>query len=220
MFYWLYKTFEEEVDRIRTHGQDDHLKAAFEAVHEPLLARTAKIEEDLMFYFDHDKSVLTTMHSPQARAYVSHVREIAQQEPIKLMAYLSVMYLALFAGGQVIKSKMIKLSGFYPAKPGLSHAQVIDRGTNIFAFDTDDVTNLKKTYRARFDQVCLEYFDRSERDKIVEEAKEIFRRNERVMATIDVPSVYWHLYKSLRTPIMTILAMFMVMCYYLRSLFT
>lgn len=219
VFYWLYKTFEEEVAKIRDGKSGDaHLRATFEAVHDPLLLRTDKIRDDLMFYFDDDKAVLERCYSTEGLAYIAHVKEIAKESPVKLMAYLSVMYLALFAGGQIIRSKMVKRSGFYPSKSGLTHAEVIRRGTNIFLFDSDDTTKMRKTHRARFDRVCLEHLDQAERDEIVEEAKQIFIRNEKLMAEIHVPHAFWLVVKSMKTPIMALLTLCLSIFYLIRYL--
>lgn len=210
-FYWLFLAFEEEVRKIR-EGPEGHLRKTFEAVHEPLLLRAHKIRKDLSFYYDQDKTVLEHCNTAEGKAYVEHVQGIARDDPIRLMAYLSVMYLGLFAGGQIIKSKMVRRTGFYPAKAGLDHAEVIERGTNIFNFDTDDTTKLKETHRSRFDRVCLEHLSGEEKDKVVEEAKEIFVRNESLIASVEVPSTAWLLLNTLRVPLLAF-SMLILICF-------
>lgn len=214
-FYWLFKTFEEEIEKIRTQGRG-RFRDIFDAVYEPLLARTEKIEEDLLFYYNDDKSVLENCHSVEGRSYMMHVRRIAKEEPIRLLAYVSVMYLGLFAGGQIIKSKIVKRTGFYPAKHGLSHAEVLERGTNIFKFETEDTTRLKKTHRARFDRVCLHQLNDTERDQVVDEAKNIFIMNERLIGSVRVSSAAILLLHAIKTPLLIFLIMIITIIYYLR----
>lgn len=211
-FYWLFLSFEEEVRKIR-HSGSGHLSAAFEAVHDPLLLRTQKIRQDLAFYYDGDKSVYEHCNSAEGRAYMAHIRDIAERSPVRLMAYLSVMYLGLFAGGQIIRSKIVKRTGFYPSKPGLTHAEVIEQGTNIFQFDTENTTDLKKTHRARFDRVCLEYLNQDEQNEICEEAKEIFIRNERLIASVNVPSTGVMILQTFRTLFLTALVLILLSIY-------
>lgn len=211
-FYWLFEAFEEEATKIR-EGGEEHLRRAFDAVYDPLLSRTEKIRQDIMFYYDDDKRVLDNCKSAEGRAYIAHVRQIAQDSPVRLLAYFSVMYLGLFAGGQIIKSKIIRRTGFYPSKRGLSHETIIERGTNIFTFDTDDTTKLKKTHRARFDRVCLEYLTPSERDAICDEAKEIFIRNETLIASVNVPNTFTMLLQTFRIPIIIILTILIFLIY-------
>lgn len=197
-FYWLFLVFEEEVRKIRETGSG-HLAKAFDTVHEPVLLRTKKIRQDLEFYYNSDKTVWEECTSAEGRAYMSHVQEIAKTSPVRLLAYISVMYLGLFAGGQIIRSKIVKRTGFYPAKSGLSHEQLIERGTKIFQFDTDDTSTLKRTHRARFDRVCHEYLNQAEQDEICAEAKEIFIRNERLIESVDVPGAWILIVKSFST---------------------
>lgn len=214
-FYWLFKTFEQEIDNIRTRDEG-HLRDVFEAVYDPLLSRTKKIEQDLLFYYDQDKSILERCQSSEAKAYMVHVKRIADEEPIRLLAYVSVMYLGLFAGGQIIKSKIVKQTGFYPTKNGLTHAEVLDRGTNIFKFDTDDTTRLKQTHRARFDRVCLEHLEETERNQVVDEAKRIFIMNERLIGSVQVANAVVLLLRALRIPLLLFTFLLCTMFCYLR----
>lgn len=212
-FYWLFLCFEEEARKVRETGSS-RLAKAFETVHDPLLLRTQKIREDLEFYYGGDESIYKDCGSAEGKAYIAHIHHITETSPVRLMAYLSVMYLGLFAGGQIIRSKIVKRTGFYPAKPGMTHADVVEHGTNIFQFDTPDTIHLKKTYRARFDRVCLEYLTDQERDEVCAEAKEIFIRNERLIASVDVHSTFVLVLKTFQKPLLAILVLALaVLCF-------
>ncbi|CCG84434.1 protein of unknown function [Taphrina deformans PYCC 5710] len=214
-FYWLFKSFEQEIDNIRIRGEG-HLREIFDAVHDPLLPRTEKIEQDLLFYYDQDKAILGSCQSAEAKAYMVHVKRIADEDPIRLLAYVSVMYLGLFAGGQIIKSKIVKQTGFYPAKHGLTHAEVLNRGTNIFRFETDDTTRLKETHRARFDRVCLQHLDETQRDKVVDEAKKIFIMNERLIGSVQVANAAVLLLRTIRVPLLLFILFILLILYHFR----
>ncbi|ORY86334.1 hypothetical protein BCR37DRAFT_344009 [Protomyces lactucae-debilis] len=216
-FYFVYKTFEAELAAVRGTSQDEATQHVFQELYEPLLERTRKIEQDLRFYYGPDADVV--MRGPQTRTlqeYVEHIQSIAKQDPVKLLAYSSVMYLALFAGGQIIKSKMVKRYGFFPTKPGVSQEESIRQGTNIFTFDTKDVQTLKKAHRDRFDRVVAQSLTATQQDAIVAEAKEIFVRNEQLIAEVQVPGAAWITLDLLKWPLLVLLLLFLAI-YWLRS---
>lgn len=141
-------------------------------------------------------------------------KEPLAERQYRILAYLSVMYLALFAGGRIIKSRMVKRTGFYPRVQGRSHEDVLREGTHLLSFDLtspwhesadaneldagqklsrddeedagrifEDETALKTFYRANFDRAVQDLpFDR--REAIVDEACEIFRRNDALMRSV------------------------------------
>ncbi len=187
-FYHLYATFEHETAKIRT-GKDARLSRIFTAIHEPLLDRTQAIKADLEFYYDQIQITDPTIRppTPLQQEYVAHIQYIAKTDPIRLLSFSSVMVLALFAGGRIIHSRMIRRTGFYPQKEGLEHSEIVERGTHIFRIESDDVEALRVRYRRNYDRVVLEELDEREQTVLVDEAKEIFVRNAGLIDEVKVP---------------------------------
>jgi len=47
------------------------------------------------------------------------------------------MYLALFAGGKIIKSKMLSQAGFFPRVEGMTSEECQRLGTNMFMWEVE-----------------------------------------------------------------------------------
>ena len=69
------------------------------------------------------------------------------------------MYLALFAGGRIMRSSVLKATGMYPQRDGLSHDDVVRMGTNFFTFDVPDEDLLRLTYKKRLRVGDKKWFD-------------------------------------------------------------
>lgn len=216
-FYFVYKAFEEELREARASCKDAKLQTVMNEIYDPVLERTHKIEQDLRFYYDEEADdVLSKPTTKALQAYVDHIHDIAKHDPVKLLAYTSVMYLALFAGGQIIKSKMVKRYGFFPTKPGMSREDSMKQGTHIFSFDTENVQGLKKAHRNRFDALVEQNLSSKQEDALAAEAQEIFVRNERLIAEVHVPNATWITLDVLKVPLLVALLIVLLAIFLLR----
>lgn len=61
------------------------------------------------------------------------------------------MYLALFAGGKVLRSSLAKATGLFPQVDGQTTEQVSLYGTNLFQFDVEDDQVLRQSYKREYE---------------------------------------------------------------------
>ncbi|KAI9594162.1 hypothetical protein BDF19DRAFT_423905 [Syncephalis fuscata] len=194
----------------------------------PELARTASFEADIEFYYKEDAQSLLQSNttssktqstevevarqalklagesmSPAAKVYKIHIADTAANDPIRLLAYAYTMYSAITAGGQILRSRLIKhLLFFEPSdelKPELPHSilhsELILNGQQIFDFypanitteDTEDWRQerpiqrkkLRVELKRRLDDLEL---TESEIDAVIDEANCIFANNAKVLS--------------------------------------
>ncbi|KAI8053405.1 hypothetical protein BDF22DRAFT_684503 [Syncephalis plumigaleata] len=142
--------------------------------------------------------------SPAAKAYKTHIAEIAITEPIRLLAYAYTMYSAITAGGQILRSRLVKhLLFFTPTDESQSnlprsalHPEYALNGQQLFDFypvanvREDAVEDwrlerpiqrkrLRTELKRRLDAFTL---SPSEIDTIIDEANYIFANNAKVLS--------------------------------------
>lgn len=139
------------------------------------IARKESLEKDLQFYYGH-KKWLTPYHKNQIE-FQQHIDEIANTKPYLLLAYCHVMYLALFAGGQVMKKSLSKNIGFFPIKKGASNNDILNQGMNFFNFDVPSDNDLKLSYKEAYELATRNSLTEDQKLEIIEESKYIFQKN-------------------------------------------
>ncbi|CAH2351599.1 heme-binding protein Hmx1p [[Candida] railenensis] len=172
----LYKQFEN------TDGEwTDILKKIWK----PEVARREKAEQDLLFYYDDDKSkFISPMLSEQIK-FVEHIERVTTEKPYLLLAYMHVMYLALFAGGRIMRSSISKASGLFPQKDGLKHEEIVKLGTNFFTFDVADENLLRIIYKRDYEILTRNNLTEQQKLEIIEESKYIFQQNNNCISEIE-----------------------------------
>ncbi|BFZ54164.1 heme oxygenase [Savitreella phatthalungensis] len=185
----------------------------------PLLLRTNRILKDLAFFYQTDvenarrRVRRCSTEDPVAERYAKRLGhlvggagienvDLGGDRPIRVLAYASVMYLALFAGGRIIKSRMLsERAGFWPRVDGKSREDVLAHGTHTLSFDLaasaggqvddvwkskefQDVTALKTFYRALYDDVAAEVLTDDDRETVIDEACEIFKLNDKLISSV------------------------------------
>lgn len=187
-FYHVFRTFEEcwklEMEKAATDEKkpsDGETTAdiyhILSEVWTPAIARTEPLERDLDFYYANDRSKYQTPVMSEQVAFVEHIRKITAEKPHLLLAYGHVMYLALFAGGRILRSNIMKSTGLFPQIDGLTTEEVATKGTNLFRFQVDDEDNLRASFKTKFELQTRNNLTEQEKREIMEEAQEIFRRN-------------------------------------------
>lgn len=147
----------------------------YKEVWDERIARKLALEKDLFFYYNNDK-FLTPIHKTQIE-FQQHIDQIAQEKPHLLLAYLHVMYLALFAGGKVMKKSLQKNIGFFPKKQGLTNEDILNEGMNFFNFDVENDEDLKLSYKENYELATRNNLTEEEKLEIIEESKYIFSKN-------------------------------------------
>jgi len=98
------------------------------------------------------------------------VQDLAEKDPTMLIAYIHSMYMALLAGGQIIKKivqKSLGMSG--------------DEGLSIFEFDT---VNSKELRALITDSINNMEFTRDQKDRIIREKIAVFGMNNSIVNSI------------------------------------
>ncbi|KAF8445263.1 hypothetical protein BGX38DRAFT_1195869 [Terfezia claveryi] len=194
-FFYIYKTFEEEWSRLLTNPPltiSERKLHILRTLHTPLLLRTEPFLKDLSFYFSLQtpQSALekfSTPTTPARIAYANHIREAIKEEPLVIIAYAHNMYLALFAGGKIIKSKMLSQVRFFPQLEGMTREQSQRLGTNMFMWEVEEGKEeeiVKGGFKRRLASVEGE-IEEKERKAIIMESREIFIQNGKLIEELD-----------------------------------
>ncbi|CAO3569554.1 unnamed protein product [Mortierella alpina] len=129
-FYYVFSTFEEEYDR---HLKDPNVHPWLKHTYSPELKRAEAFEADLAYYYGPDfKQHIRP--SKQVQEYIDHIRDISRRHPERLIAYPATLYLGLFFGGQITRSKIVKATNFFPTPPDKQLGGEHDSGIAIFTF--------------------------------------------------------------------------------------
>ncbi|CAN6646606.1 heme-binding protein Hmx1p [Trichomonascus vanleenenianus] len=174
-FYHVFKTFEEcwkiEMEK------DTEVAAILREVWTPAITRTDPLTLDMLFYYDNDRSKFEIPVMPEQIEFVKYIRKTTADKPHLLLAYGHVMYLALFAGGRILRSNIMKSTGLFPQKDGLSTEEVAAQGTNLFRFQVDDEEALRVSFKTRYELATRNALTEAQKRDIIDEALVLFQKN-------------------------------------------
>lgn len=151
----------------------------------PEIARKEKCEQDLMFYYDDDRTKFETPMMSEQIEFVNHITKSVQQKPYLLLAYMHVMYLALFAGGRIMRSSISRATGLFPQKNGMKHEEIVKLGTNFFTFDVADENLLRLVYKRDYELLTRSGLTEEQKLDIIEESKYIFEQNGKCVSELE-----------------------------------
>lgn len=151
----------------------------------PEVARTEKCEQDLMFYYDDDRTKFEKPMMAEQVEFVNHIVKAVLDKPYLLLAYMHVMYLALFAGGRIMRSSILRATGMFPQKNGLKHEEIVKLGTNFFTFDVADENLLRLVYKRDYELLTRSGLTEEQKLEVIEESKYIFEQNGRCVAELE-----------------------------------
>ncbi|TGM14127.1 biliverdin-producing heme oxygenase [Leptospira selangorensis] len=161
-FYFVYAAMEEELENKKDHPIVGKIRF-------PELYRKGMIEKDLAHFFQSGHSPKAT---PATETYVKHIREIANTSPELLVAHSYVRYLGDLSGGQILKRVAAKALGI----EGTS-------GLDFYEFpEISSPKDFKDKYRNTLDSLPL---SDSEKEKIVQEANEVFKLNGKIFDELE-----------------------------------
>ncbi|KAF9940419.1 hypothetical protein BGZ67_007758 [Mortierella alpina] len=206
-FYYVFSTFEEEYDR---HLKDPNVHPWLKHTYSPELKRSEAFEADLAYYYGPDfKQHIRP--SKQVQEYIDHIRDISRRHPERLIAYPATLYLGLFFGGQITRSKIVRSTNFFPSPPDKQLGGEHDSGIAIFTFREQsneegtagnhgtnkklDPNKVKIDLKARLNSIPGINDDsetaQAARHAIGEEAREIFARNMDLMTSTQGIARVW-----------------------------
>lgn len=184
-FYHVFKTIEilinQELQQ-KPRSKTGDLLASF---WDEKISRTEPLTSDLLYFYDNDPKKFEAPIREEQIDFVNHIYKVHQEKPHVLLAYCHVMYLALFAGGKVLRSSLAKATGLFPQVDGQTTEQVSLYGTNLFQFDVEDDQVLRQSYKREYELATRNALTEQEKLDIIEEAKEIYKRNAEMIRGIE-----------------------------------
>jgi heme oxygenase len=155
-FYFVYSALEAAITEGREHPVVGKL-------YYPELWRKASLEQDLV-YFCGENWQNTITPSDACQVYVRRIQEIAQRDPVLLIAHTYTRYIGDLSGGQILKKI---------ARRAMNLPQGM--GTAFYDFELiEHEGKFKKQYRAMLDDLNL---DETTIERIVAEANYAFKLN-------------------------------------------
>lgn len=160
LFLPIYKFLEEALERQQKHAQLGQLYPLL-----PQLARAPGFRKDVDFY--RENRTLTT--PPEVDDYVAYLKQLEKDNPVALVAWYYHMYMAIFAGGFIIKkcvTKTMKLSS--------------DEGIQAFVFQ-DNPKIIRDQLKDVINSMDL---TEDQEEVLYEEGSKVFARNDELMAKL------------------------------------
>lgn len=175
-FYHVFATVEQSLYE-QLDDEKSEWTEILQKVWKPEMARRERGQQDLLFYYNDRKDKFMSPIMPAQIEFVNHIREVTKEKPYLLLAYLHVMYLALFAGGRVMRSSISRATGLFPQKDGLKHDDIVSLGTNFFQFDVEDENTFRLLYKRDYELATRNALTEEQKLDIIAESKYIFEQN-------------------------------------------
>ncbi|QEU60838.1 Hmx1 [Kluyveromyces lactis] len=197
-YYYVFHAIEQEIDRLLEHPvtvQDEKVKGILQQFWCEEFRRSDKLVLDLQVLYNDEypsseqlQEFLDTFQLPaKLQEFVDEIHSNVQKEPHTILAYCHVLYLALFAGGRVMKSNLYRHIGLFPKFGHLSPKELVRRATNFFTFSeegVDDENRLRWQYKKGYELATRSELTEAEKLRIIEVSQTIFQRNMEVVAEI------------------------------------
>ncbi|CAI5729029.1 unnamed protein product [Peronospora effusa] len=165
LFYYVYVQLELIM---KTHKNHAAFSGLYKIIDE--IARADNIAKDLEFYLGEEWN--TKYQPTQAtQDYVKYLKELCEKNPTLVLPYCYHMYMAMLAGGVMIK-KMVKRSFTPPEGQGL----------NCFAFNVDSNKALRHTIK---DAINAVPHDEETKKLLLAESVTCFKLNNQIVQSLD-----------------------------------
>lgn len=173
MFYHIFSAIEDCLER-ELNGNNKYTEM-FKAIYKPQMLRRQKLRKDLMFFYEghpekFEKPILTKQIE-----FSDYIRKTTAEHPYLLLAYMHVLYLALFAGGRIMSSQVTKSLRLFPMVEGKSYDEIVAEGTNFYKFDVEDMEVLRVIYKRDYELQTRNFLTEEEKEEIINESKFIFK---------------------------------------------
>ncbi|CCH41345.1 Heme oxygenase 1 [Wickerhamomyces ciferrii] len=176
-FYHVFKTVEMLIQQELQSDSKSKIGGILSKFWDERVARTEPLTKDLLYFYNNDPKKFQHPIRKEQIEFVDHIIETYKEKPHILLAYCHVMYLALFAGGKIMNSKLAKATGLFPQVDGQTTEQVSKYGTNLYQFNIEDDQILRASYKRDYELATRHELTEQEKLDIIEESKEIYRRN-------------------------------------------
>jgi len=192
-FYFTFKTMEEEWEAARkSETLDPRIKWVVNHVHHPEMLRTQALLKDLAYYYGISVKEATDRFSqpdtPARIANVEHIRRVLREKPYLILAYGHCMYLALFAGGRVLKGKIINAPAFFQGMGEIPKEERERLAANMFLFEgrntRTEENEVRMGWKTRMGE-AEEQLNHTEWSDVIAEARQIFFQNQMLIAELD-----------------------------------
>jgi len=146
-FYYVYRAMEEEIEKL-----DDF------PLHDKLLNRTNKLEQDLRYYY----GVMWRDKIEPSQATKNYVKRIQNIEPYLLVAHHYTRYMGDLSGGQILSNI---------AKNALN---LTTEGLKFYEFDIPNMKEYKDKYRQSLNDLTM---SDTQVSMLIDEANYAFKLN-------------------------------------------
>lgn len=165
--YLVYSTLEAELQRHQNHP-------IVGAMYFPELNRTANLEQDLAFYYgDNWRDQIAPL--PAGQVYVDRLRDIANTDPVLLIAHAYTRYMGDLSGGQSLKNIIRSALKLPP-----------DQGTGLHDFEQLPTMEAKRAFKEKYRQALNALpIDEDTIQRIVAEANYAFQLNRDVVHELE-----------------------------------
>ena len=178
-FYEIFKYLEEALDRLNhTLLSELDIKG---------MRRTKAFEEDLHFYYG--KQWFENVYQPSAAvtAYIDYLTSIEKENPNMLAAYIYHLFMGLFSGGQILRKKRsLEASLKFQSSPANNVGK--QAGESVTDFGEIPIFKLKKQMVDAMEHIA-EQLGEEDRWKLIEESKNVFRMNNKIIRTINTNKI-------------------------------
>lgn len=184
-FYLIFQTIESNIDSILISNDDLQSQRTRDILNQFFVnefRRTDKINQDLSFFKIDTTTLLQDKIDgnlpPRLNEFIQYIEYNVKRDPVTILAYCHVLYLALFAGGKIFKSSFMRNIGFLNNyKTELSQRDLIMNVTNFFQFDDhpQQELKLKLKYKENYDLATRDNLTEQEKLMIIQSSRDIFR---------------------------------------------
>jgi len=113
---------------------DPRIKNVLQRLYSLPLLRTPQLAKDLEYFYGGETYPLVEPMSSRAK-YLAHIKQVLSQKPHLVIAYAHNYYMALFAGGKILKYQISRARGFFPRRRNMPEEECEAAGTNLFSFE-------------------------------------------------------------------------------------
>ncbi|CAZ83852.1 unnamed protein product [Tuber melanosporum] len=187
-FCQVYRAFEDAwMAAISSEATTDpRIKTALQNLYSLPLLRAPQLFKDLEYFSDQETHHMALLKWPVRAEYVSHIKRVLSQKPHLVIAYTHNYYMALFAGGKILKHQISQARGFFPGRGNMTAEECKAAGMNLFSFEVPKgkEDSLRSGFKGALEDIQSTLTD-EERTEIIEESKVIFKNNELLILELD-----------------------------------
>lgn len=165
--YFVYSALESELRRHQNHP-------IVGLIYFPQLNRADNLERDLAFYYGDDwRDQIEPL--PAGQVYVKRILEVANRDPVLLIAHAYTRYLGDLSGGQALR-KIVRSALNLPS----------DQGTALHEFEQLPTPEAKRAFKETYrDALNSLPIDEATIQRIVDEANDAFSLNRDVVHELE-----------------------------------